>query len=137
MSKQPESDYPKRTRQHLREIVTDAAGQPPLWTDLDMREVGPNAEAHLLVRWRGDPRYPSPDECERAILELLYRRGRTRVKDVVLQLLEQWSERTILRRLDNLAYHGLVRNRAKAPRGYDLDPSLRTRADACGQADSA
>jgi hypothetical protein len=124
-----EPDYRNRTRSRLREILKDAASQPPLFIAVEMREIGPNAIADLRIRWRGHPKLPEPDELQAAILQLLYARGLTREKDVVGQLREFFSDSSIRRRLKGLVVLGLVRHRTRTPRGYDLMPELRIMAD--------
>lgn len=126
---EPNPDFLSRTRGHLRDIVTDAAGQPPLFIPQEMREVGPNSIADLRIRWRCHPRLTEPDECERAILELLYLRGRTRYRDVVAQLDNEFSESTLRRRLKRLNRLGVIRLSRQAPRGYELTPFTRSLGD--------
>lgn len=132
MSDTPPDDYQSRTRQRLRDVVADAASQPPLLTPIAMREIGPNAVADLQVRWRCHPRLPHPDELEQVILEHLYRHGRTRFRNLV-HVLEgpEWSGRTIQRRLRRLVKFGVIVNHREPPSGYDLEPQLRAQADAC------
>lgn len=126
---EPLPDYRDRTRLRLREIVEDAAGQPPLFTPLEIREVGPNAVADLRVRWRGIPGLPEPDECELSILHLLYSRGRTRERDIIVMLEEYYSETTIKKRLRKLRRIPVIRSSKVTPRGYDLAPNVRFIAD--------
>jgi hypothetical protein len=126
---EPTPNYRRRTQQHLREIVQDAAGEPPLVVPLELREAGPNAADTLIIRWRCHPRLPEPDECQRAILELLYVKGRTRHRDVVRTLRDAFTVSTLERRLRGLVKLGVINKSTRPPRGYDLDPLLRLHAD--------
>ena len=122
--------YRERTRRRLRDIVEDAAGESPLFTPLVMAEQGPNAEARLCVRWRCHPRLPDPDDCERAILQLLYLSSRrVRHDHLIHRLCEYYSESTLERRLKKLVRLGLITRRRRPPRGYQLGGWLRTQAD--------
>lgn len=129
---QPSPGYRDRAREKLRSIVQDAAGEPALSVPLELREVGPNASANLCVRWRCHPKLAEPDELERAILELLYLRGRLRHKQIIEALEDnaERSARTIERRLHELVRLGVILRSDRTPRGYDLDPSLRANAEA-------
>lgn len=122
-------DYRARTRRRLQDVVEDASREPPLMTPIEMREIGPNAVAELKVRWRCHPRLAEPDECEMAILQLLYLRGLTRAEKIVDALLGEFPRPTIYRRLQRLVRLKVIRRRRRTPRGYDLDPWMRRRED--------
>lgn len=122
-------DFRGRCEERLEEIVRDAAGEPPLFRPLDLTRAGHNAEARLVVKLRAHPKLPDPDECELAILELLYLRGRTREGRIVELLSERFSESTVYRRLRRMRRLGVVTASRKTPRGYDLDRWLRSQAD--------
>lgn len=121
--------YRERTRAKLQEIVADAAREAPLFIPLEMREIGATAEAQLHIRWRADPRLPDPDECEQAILDLIYHHRLIRAEDIVASLEERFSRTTIYARLKKLKRRGLIISHRKAPRGYSLCPKLRSMAD--------
>lgn len=122
-------DYQARTRRKLQQIVEDAASQPPMFAPVEMREVGLRAIAGLRVVWRCHPNLAEPDECEQAILQLLYQAGRLRSKQILATLTETFAKSTIERRLGRLVRLGVLRHFTEAPRGYDLDPWLRGQAE--------
>lgn len=123
-------EYFDRARRRLRLITEDAALQPPLFARLEMHDAAPNVEADLYVRWRCDPRLVSPDECEAAILQLLFVRGLTRHNQIVEMLeADGFPASTIKRRIAKLAGRGLILCGKDAPHGYNLCPQLRARAE--------
>lgn len=126
---QPKPDFPTRARAKVREILADAATEPPLFVPVDLREIGTNAVAKLLIHWRSHPKLPNPDECEQAILELLYRRGTTINSEIMEELTDRFSTSTVNRRLHKLVMLKVIRLNRDTPRGYDLIPWLRTQAD--------
>lgn len=128
----PRPEFQKKVRSRVRELATDAEAEHPLTDDLDVREVSSSLSVTIVFRWWPHPKLRNPDDCERAILELLFHRNRLRVEQIVRALGNcdrgDFSRNTVRRRLYKLAKDGILSRSTRSPKGYDLDPSIRFEA---------